>query len=340
MKRSPYTRKALIAGLVLFTFILFTLVLQQVASVLLVVFAGGLLAVFLDGLSTKVGQHTPLSRGWALALVITLLVAFFVGAGWYAGPRINDQITQLGDRIPNAIDRIQSILQQYGWGESVLASSPSMQQVMSFVAGGLTNAIGTITSSVVVIIIGIYGAAAPMTYINGAVRLIPPSKRDRGRSVIRALGHALRWWLVGRIASMTVVGVLTAAGLWIAGVQLAFVLGLIAALLSFVPYIGPIVSVVPAALVALAESPTKVLYVLVVYGVVQFLESNLITPLIQERVVSIPPAVLISTQVLMGVLAGALGILLATPLAVAFIVLVQMLYLEDMLGDSVKTLGE
>jgi predicted PurR-regulated permease PerM len=139
---------------------------------------------------------------------------------------------------------------------------------------------------------------------------------------------------------MAVVGVLTAIGLWVAGVPLAFVLGLIAALLSFVPYIGPLAAVIPAALVALAEDPTKVIYVFALYGAVQLLESYLITPLIQERAVSIPPAVLIAAQVIMGVLAGAAGVLMATPLAVVLIVLVQMLYLEDVLGDSVSTLGE
>jgi predicted PurR-regulated permease PerM len=197
-----------------------------------------------------------------------------------------------------------------------------------------------LTSGLVVIIIGLYAAATPTVYINGIVRLLPPSRRQRGRAVLRALGQALRWWLVGRIASMAVVGVLTAIGLWVAGVPLAFVLGLIAALLSFVPYIGPLAAVIPAALVALAEDPTKVIYVFALYGAVQLLESYLITPLIQERAVSIPPAVLIAAQVIMGVLAGAAGVLMATPLAVVLIVLVQMLYLEDVLGDSVSTLGE
>jgi predicted PurR-regulated permease PerM len=211
---------------------------------------------------------------------------------------------------------------------------------MSFVAGGITSAVGALTSGLVVIIIGLYAATTPMVYIDGALRLLPPSRRERGREVVRALGQALRWWLVGRVASMAVVGFLTAVGLWVAGIPLAFVLGLIAALLSFVPYIGPIASVVPAALVALAESPTKVLYVFIIYGVVQLLESYLITPLIQERAVSIPPAVLISAQVIMGILAGAIGVLMATPLAVVLIVLVQMLYLADVLGDPVSTLGE
>jgi predicted PurR-regulated permease PerM len=323
--------------------VLVTLLLRQVASVLLLIFAGGLLAVFLDGLTTQLHKRTGLSRGWCLGLVVLVLVAFFFGSGWFAGPRIGDQIGELGERIPDAVDRLRSTIERYEWGRSLLSNAPSSGQgmsLLSFVAGGITNVVGVITSGVVAIIIGFYAAVAPEVYIRGAIRLLPLARRERGREVVRALGLALRWWLVGRIASMVVVGVLTAVGLWIAGVPLAFALGLIAALLSFVPYIGPIISVVPAALVALAESPTKVLYVFIIYGVVQFLESNIVTPLIQERAVSIPPAVLISAQIIMGILAGAIGVLMATPLAVTLIVLVQMLYLADTLGDPVSTLGE
>ena len=343
-----YVQRVLIAGAALLALVLSVLVLRHVASVLLLIVAGILLAVFLDGLGTQLQKRTGLSRGWCLGLVITLLGVFFVAAGWFAGPRIDDQISQLGERIPSAIERIQSTLSRYEWvhGPSLMGSGGSgrgmafPEQAMSFVAGGITGALGVLTSGLVVIIIGLYAAATPTVYINGIVRLLPPSRRQRGRAVLRALGQALRWWLVGRIASMAVVGVLTAIGLWVAGVPLAFVLGLIAALLSFVPYIGPLAAVTPAALVALAEDPTKVIYVFALYGAVQLLESYLITPLIQERAVSIPPAVLIAAQVIMGVLAGAAGVLMATPLAVVLIVLVQMLYLEDVLGDSVSTLGE
>lgn len=335
-----YTRLVLIAGGILFLLVLSLLLLRHVASALLLVFAGILLAVLLDGLTTKLCDYTWLSRGWGLGLVVALLLAFFVAAGWLAGPQIGDQVTQLGDRIPNAIERIRSSLMQYGWGRSILSSASGSKQIMSFVAGGITNVLRAVASGLIIVVIGLYLAAEPGMYTDGAIRLLPPPKRDRAREVGRALGHALRWWLVGRFASMTVVGILTALGLWIAGVPLVLVLGLIAALLSFIPYIGPIASVIPAVLVALAESPIKVIYVIIVYGAVQLLESYLITPLIQERAVSIPPALLITAQVLMGLLAGAIGVLLATPLAVATIVVVQMLYLEDVLGDSVKTLGE
>jgi predicted PurR-regulated permease PerM len=336
----PYTRRVIVAAAILLALVLSVLVLRQVASVLLLFFAGILAAVFLDGLTTKLRDYSGLGRGWCLGIVLTLLLGFLAVSIWYAGPRIDGQIDQLGQRIPAAVDRLRSNIEQYEWSSAILSGSPGSGQAMSFVAGGVTTVVGGLTSTVVVLIIGLYAAINPSTYIKGAIRLLPESRRERGRTVIHFLGKALRWWLVGRIASMAVVGVLTSIGLWIAGIPLAIVLGLIAALFSFVPYIGPLLSVIPAGLIAFAESPTKVLYVLIIYAGVQFLESNIITPLIQERAVSLPPAILIGFQMLMGILAGAVGVLMATPLAVTIIVVLQLLYIEDVLGEPVSTLGE
>jgi predicted PurR-regulated permease PerM len=135
---------------------------------------------------------------------------------------------------------------------------------------------------------------------------------------------------------MSLVGILTALGLWLLGVPLALILGLIAALLEFVPYIGTILSAVPAILLALLQGPMQALWVVLLYFVIQSIESYLLTPLVQQRVVSLPPALVLAAQVLMGVLFGAWGIILATPLTAALLVLVQMLYIEDILGDPVK----
>jgi len=191
-----------------------------------------------------------------------------------------------------------------------------------------------------VVIIGLYLAVRPLTYTEGVARLVPSEQRQRAGQVLAAMGHALRWWMVGRGASMLVVGILTALGLLLAGVPLFLSLGVIAGLFSFVPYIGPIAGAVPALLVAFTVSPVKALYVVLIFAGVQLLESNLITPLIQEQTVSIPPALLITAQVVAGVLAGILGVLLATPLAVTLTVAVQMLYVEDVLDEPVEVLGE
>lgn len=132
---------------------------------------------------------------------------------------------------------------------------------------------------------------------------------------------------------MIVIGVLTAIGLWLLGVPMAVTLALIAALLTFIPNIGPILAVVPAALLALLQSPMQVVYVCLLYFGIQTFESYLLTPLVQRRTVSLPPALTIFAQVLAAVLLGGLALSLATPMAAALVVLVRMLYLEDVLGD-------
>jgi len=129
-------------------------------------------------------------------------------------------------------------------------------------------------------------------------------------------------------------------GLWVLNIPMPVTLGIFAAVLTFVPNIGPFVSAVPAVMFGLVISPVRGLYVAVLYVAIQTLESYLITPQIQKKAVSIPPALLISAQILAGILLGFLGLILATPLMVCIIVAVQMIYIEDTLGDSVEILGD
>jgi predicted PurR-regulated permease PerM len=131
--------------------------------------------------------------------------------------------------------------------------------------------------------------------------------------------------------------VLTGLGLWLVGIPLAWTLGLIAGLLDFVPNIGPLIGFLPAFLLAMAMGPTKALWVAVVYVLVQTIEGYLVTPLVQKRAVDLPPALTITGQLLMGVLAGPLGVLLATPLLAVGMVLVKILYVEETLGDEMET---
>jgi predicted PurR-regulated permease PerM len=190
------------------------------------------------------------------------------------------------------------------------------------------------------VILAVYLAIEPELYVEGLARMLPPRRRARGREVIQAVAHALRWWLVGRVVSMLAVGVLTALALAIAGIPAALALGVLAGMLSFVPYIGPIASVVPALLATIPGWPWQPLWVLVIYSGVQFLEGNFITPLVQKRAVAMPPVVLLTAQIAFGLLFGLMGVFLATPLAVAAMVLVQTLYIQDTLGESIRVMGE
>jgi predicted PurR-regulated permease PerM len=150
----------------------------------------------------------------------------------------------------------------------------------------------------------------------------------------------LRLWLLGQLASMTMIGVLTALGLWAIGVPSAFALGLLAALAAFVPYLGPILSALPALLLALNEGTDTLLFTAALYIAVQQVESYVVTPLIQQRVATLPAAVTVFAIVAAGLLFGAPGVLLAAPLTMVAYVLVKRLYVEEALETPTDVPGE
>jgi predicted PurR-regulated permease PerM len=319
----------------------------QLIEILFTVFAGILLAVFLAGVSRELTEDIYLPRPLALLLTITGLVGIIVGLWKLAGPDISEQVNALAALLPDAAEQLASQLRanakQYEWVRRFVDPSQLLPPVSS-VIGRVTNVfrgtLNILVNGFIIIFIGVYGAAAPRPYVNGVVRLVPPPYRPRAREVLHALGRALRWWLTGRIILMVIVGILTGLGLQLAGIPSPVALGLVAALFSFVPYLGPVLSVLPALLVASVLGGTEVLYVLIVYSTVQLLESYLITPLVQQQAVHIPPATVITAQFIGGIGAGAVGVLLATPLTIVVIVLVQTVYVEDILGDEVALLGE
>jgi predicted PurR-regulated permease PerM len=187
---------------------------------------------------------------------------------------------------------------------------------------------------VIVLLVALYLAADPSPYVNGAVRLFPLKHRGRAREVLVSVGEVLFQWLQGQLVSMTVVGLVIALGLWLLGVPLAGTLGVIAGLFEFVPNIGPILSGVPAVLLAITVSPTHIVYVLVLYVAVQTFEGYFLTPMVMKRAVDLPPALTILAQLVGTLTAGWLGLLLATPVLAAIVTVVQKVYLENVIGEA------
>ena len=181
------------------------------------------------------------------------------------------------------------------------------------------------------LVIGIFLAADPALYRTGFLNLFPRAKQDRMEEVLDELGFTLWWWLLAQLATMASVGLLIGIGLALLGVPLSGTLGLIAAILSFIPSLGPFISVIPAILLGATISPIMVLWVVLLYGGVQTLEANLLTPLIQQRAISLPPALILGAELIMGLLLGGAGLMFATPLAAVALVLVNMLYIQDVL---------
>ena len=311
-------------------------------EILLLIFAGVLFGVFLAGLAAWVSGFSRLSHGWSL-LVVCLILAVTIGATLsLIAPSIAEQFDELSTQLPRAVEKLQSEIRRYSWGDAMLEDAEpkkAMQNssvVFSRATSVVSGLIGALTSLIIILFVGLYGAAEPGTYQKGFIFLVPRHRRRRAAEVIAEIGDTLQWWLIGKFISMAIIGVLTTVSLWLIGVPLALGLGTIAALLTFIPNIGPILSAVPAVLLGLMEGPLQAAYIAALYVAIQTVESYLITPLIQRRTISLPPGLTLSAQVLFGSLFGGIGVALATPITAAGLVAIKRFYVEDVLGDVLE----
>ncbi len=338
-------RCAIVAAVALLTVGL-TLFLWAVSRGLLVIFSAVLLAVMLQGLSTIISHHSRLHRRWSLVLTVSLLVTLVGGVFMLGGSRVASEAPQLQQGLSQSLQQISHALHRMGINASGLGLSSGLSslgsgtQLFEQFHSYISTSIELSTDVLVIVVAGIYFAASPGLYIRTAARLWPPRKRQRFNDMAHELGTALWRWLLGRFTSMLAVGLMAMIGLSALGVHLAVLLGFIAGALTFIPYLGTIISLVPAVLMGLLQSPMTAVYVLLLFLGAHLLEGYILTPLIQEKTVHLAPGWLITAQLLGGLAAGIFGIVIAAPLAVVVTIVVQMLYIEDVLGDNVRLLGE
>ena len=326
-----YTKKVWIKGGIYALLVVLLLLLKATFGVLLLILAGALIAIFFRGLSSMICRKTKWSSGLCLAISVigTLLLA--AGVLWLIGAKLQSQITQLSEQLPAMLENAKARLNQYPIGEKIIekASSPaSMKKAQGLASTFFKSTFGVFGDIYIILLLGIFFTVSPGIYKKGIVALIPKTGQHRGEQVLDKLAENLRKWLKGKIFSMTVVMVLTAAGLAILGIPLWLVLAIIAGLLNFIPNIGPLIAMIPAVLVAFMQGPTEAAIVASMYIVIQVLESNLITPMIQQKLVSIRPALIITAQLLISPLTGGWGLVLATPLMLITMTLVQELYVK------------
>jgi predicted PurR-regulated permease PerM len=314
------------------------------ASALLILFAGILFGVALDAGARSFG---PVLRGYhkvRLGVVVLLFAAVVVGIAAWGGSTLVLQFGELSEIVSEQSERLMdtvSDLRSGGGGDG--GESDDVANIlpgMGAIAGGATNAIfslfGALGNFFVVFFIGIFFAAQPELYKAGVLSLVPGPRRPRVGEVISRMGDALRGWLVGQSISMAVIFLLTWLLLTLIGMPYALLLGLQAGLLAFIPTIGPAVAGVVIVLAGLADGPTMALWAFGVYLLIQGVESNVLTPMVQERTTSMPPILSLGVQIVFWALFGLLGMALAVPLTAALKVLVAELYIKDVLGGGVE----
>lgn len=288
--------------------------------VLLLLFAGCIGALILSTLTDWVKSKLRLQRGLAFALVVVSLFALFGLGIWFRGPVLAHHIVDLQSDIPSALGRIRSRLELQDWGHwliSQITASDQISRGLAFVASGIGGAMvvtgATIAGLFLVIISSLYLGAEPATYLRGVEALLTLPTRNLVNACLREASRTLKTWLLAKAVSMTTIGTIVCLGLLMLQVPLAGTLGVIAGLLTFIPNLGPILSALPAALLAFGVSPVKGLLTILLFCLAHFLEGNLVTPLAERRIVRLPPALTLTVQLLLGSVTGALGVALAAP---------------------------
>jgi predicted PurR-regulated permease PerM len=323
--------------------ILTLLLIWQLVDLLLLVFASVLVAIFFRSFADTIAGLTRLSHGLALTVAIILVAIFFVLISTLFGTTIHQNVSTLIDQLPTAWREIRGRIGEVRWlvdaldraGEAMLTGN-----VVSRIGGALGTVMGAVTNVFLVLFAGLYIAAQPKLYRDGFLKLVPPQDRERIDATLVRCGLFLRNWLLGQLIAMIVVGTLTGVGLQLLQVPSALALGLFAGLAEFIPILGPIAAAIPALIIAFSQDSQLALWVLVMFVIIQQLEGNVLQPIIQRRMVALPPAVTLFAVIAFAILFGAMGALLAAPLAVVTLVLVQDLYIKPIEENAASVIGE
>jgi predicted PurR-regulated permease PerM len=325
---AQYTYRVLIAvAIVALAFLLW-----QLSQVVMLAFGGLLLASVLRAMSDPLDRITPLSSRASLLVAIVILAGVIAGSAWLIGGQVAQQTEQLVNILPGAVLGLREWLENHPWGQWAVdlgrQGAEDMRGGWSGVARFASGTFGALANALLIMFLGLYLAADPGLYRRGLLALIPAQARERTGLALDQAAFALKRWLLGQLFAMLAVGAVTGIGLTLLGVPQALSLALIAGLLEFIPFVGPILAAIPALLVTFVQGGMTPLYVALLYLAVQQIEGYVLMPIVQKWAVSLPPALTIIGVVVFGLLFGVLGVLFATPLMVVVLVLVQRLYVD------------
>jgi predicted PurR-regulated permease PerM len=335
--RMVYVGVGLVFALVLASYLVY-----QIAVVVLVLLLTLLFSVIISG-PVDYLERRGVGRGLGTLAVLGGLVLILGILGRALVPVIEDQALALVQTFPELLENAQDLvvrLQSSLGLETSFGLDPQnvLDSARNFLSGGALTTVANVGAGVanvlsfalVVVIATVYGVARPAPLINGFVALFPAGQRQRVREILREVYETLQRWFLGQLASMTIIGVLSTVALHLIGIPFALLLGILSGLVSFIPFIGPAISVIPPILLALIGDPIGALWVVLAYAVIQAVESYLVYPLVMSRAVSLHPAVVMFALLIMGTLFGFVGVLLAVPLVTALHVLLRELWIERM----------
>lgn len=328
-------------GLV-FALLLAVYLVYKIAVVVLVLLVTLLLSIIISAPVDYLARR-GVGRGWGTLAVFGGLA---IGVGVFVlalAPVVMNQASELVDTFPALLESAQQLVVRvqnaFGLGTSFrLNPQRLMDTARNFLSGGTLTTVASVGASVasvlsygvVILIATVYVVARPAPLVNGFVALFPAGQRQRVREVLGDMYGAVQRWFLGQLTSMSVIGFLFTVSMFAIGIPFALLLGIFAGVISFVPYIGPLISVIPPVLLALTGNPIDALWVLLAYAIIQAIEGNLVQPLVMSRAISLHPAALVFALLIMGTLFGFVGVFLAVPLVAVLHVLLRELWIERM----------
>ena len=306
------------------------LVARVAFNVLLMMLAGSLIAVYFHGFGDIIQRRTRWKRTWAMTA--SLIISFLVLGGllWFMGAKMQVQIAQLSNTLPHTVSTFKAKLGETPVGQKVLesVSDGSSDSLMTTAQTFLGTSFGVLGDIYIILLLGVFFTASPSIYKNGILLLVPKPKKELGKHIMDRISLSLKGWLKGMMVSIVLITVLISVALTIIGIPMTMVLGLITGILELVPNFGSLLAMIPGVLLALTISTNTAIVVALVYIVSQTITANIVTPLIQKKIINLPPALTLVSQLVMGTVSGALGIILAVPLLAIIIILIDELYVK------------
>ena len=316
----------------------------QLRTVIVLLFGAVVVATIIRAIADPCTNRLRMPEPAAVLIAVLVIVALVGGVAWLLGNQIAAQTETLADTLPTALATVDGWLATVGLAHPIQSWLAELHQhggaLVSRFSSWLSNASAGLANLLIVFFGGIFLAAEPRFYKTGVIKLVPPHRRPLVADAMRDSENALRLWLRGQLAAMVVIGVLTGTGLWMLGIQSWLVLGILAGFVEFIPFAGPILSAIPAVLIALVQSPELALWTALMYVFVQHFEAYLVQPLIQQYAVEVPAVVLLFALLAFALLFGIIGVVFAAPLTVVTYVLVKRLYVREALDTPTPIPGE
>jgi predicted PurR-regulated permease PerM len=306
------------------------LILRVAFNILLMALAGVLIAVYFHGVADMITVKIKMSRKLALSISIVGSVMLLAATGWFVGSKVQRQVAELSNTLPQTIKVARDKIANTPLGAKFIeyTSGNNSQKLVETATTFFSTSFGIIGDLYIILFLGIFFTADPSLYKNGILFLFPSRQKSTGIIILKKIEHALKGWLKSILVSIVLISVLVALGLSLTGLPGTTVLGLITGLLEIIPNFGPVIAMIPGVLLAFTISTKTAVIVALIYIACQTIVGNIAVPLLQKKMINIPPALTLLSQLIMGTLSGLMGIVLAVPLLAILIIVVNELYLN------------